>query len=97
MRRTMNFDTLNEYLTAAHVTVMLCRAHADQFDLDQESSSDIEFRISQHISELEDLRHQVLTRNVSNRRVAPSGGGQILPMRLNQAEAGRTPNLPSTM
>jgi hypothetical protein len=97
MRRTMNFDTLNEYLTAAHVTVMLCRAHADQFDLDQESSSDIEFRISQHISELEDLRHQVLTRNVSNRRAAPNGGGQVLQMPRNQADFGSTPNLIPTM
>lgn len=55
MRRKMTADTLNDYLSSAHMTVMLCRAHADAFDLTAEEIADAQWRIELHIAELEGL------------------------------------------
>ena len=59
MRRTMNAKTLNEYLTPAHTTIMLCRAHADHFALSHEELSDAEWQIEMLIVELDELKNRM--------------------------------------
>lgn len=59
MRRTMNAALLKDYLTSAHVTVMLCRAHADDFMLSHADIKDAELQIDLHIAELETLRAEI--------------------------------------
>ena len=54
--RTINAETLNDYLSSAHMTIMLCRAHAESFSLDPEEVADASWRIELHIAELEGLR-----------------------------------------
>ena len=65
MRPTMTAETLHDYLSSAHATVMLCRAHADLFDLDPEQVTDAHWRIELHIVELEGLREDLATKNAA--------------------------------
>lgn len=65
MRRTMTAHTLKEYLSSAHTPVMLCRAHADNFDLSSEDILDAEWQIDFHITELEALRAEIRSRAVA--------------------------------
>ena len=58
MRRTMNAKTLNEYLTPAHTTIMLCRAHADHFALSHEELNDAEWQIEMLMVELDELKNR---------------------------------------
>lgn len=64
MRRTMTATTLRDYLSSAHTTLLLCRAHADQFALTNEEAQDVSQRISLSIAELEDL-HQDIDRQLA--------------------------------
>lgn len=59
MRRIMSAETLKDYLASAYTPVMLCRAHADRFNLTSEDILDAEWQIHLHIVELEDLRVQI--------------------------------------
>ena len=59
MRRTMNAKTLNEYLTPAHTTIMLCRAHADNFVLSLEELNDAEWQIEMLMVELDELKSRM--------------------------------------
>lgn len=59
MRRTMTATMLQDYLSSAHTALLLCRAHADQFELTSEEASDAAHRISLSIAELEDLQHDI--------------------------------------
>lgn len=65
MRRTMNAEILHDYLSSAHMTVMLCRAHGENFFLDPEEIADANWRIELHIAELEDLRNELTLRNIA--------------------------------
>jgi hypothetical protein len=64
MRRTMTAEVLQDYLSSAHMTVMLCRAHADFFHLDPEEVADAGWRIELHIAELENLRAELSANNM---------------------------------
>ena len=70
MPRTLNAKTLNDYLSAAHMTVMLCRAHGDSFDLNPEEVDDANWRIELHIAELEGLRDDLTPHNAASGGVA---------------------------
>lgn len=59
MRRTMNATMLQDYLSSAHTVLLLCRAHADQFELTSEEARDAAHRISLSIAELEDLQQDI--------------------------------------
>lgn len=59
MRRTMNATMLQDYLSSAHRTLLLCRAHADAFALTGEEAQDAAHRISLSIAELEDLHEDI--------------------------------------
>lgn len=65
MRRTMTAALLKDYLTSAHVTVMLCRAHADNFMLTHEDIQEADLQIDLHIAELETLRADINGRTCS--------------------------------
>ena len=56
MRRTMTASMLNDYLSSAHTTLLLCRAHADRFALTSEEARDAAYRIHLSIVELEELQ-----------------------------------------
>ena len=56
MRRTMTASMLNDYLSSAHTTLLLCRAHADRFALTSEEVKDAAYRIHLSIVELEELQ-----------------------------------------
>ena len=60
MRRTMTAALLKDYLTSAHVAIMLCRAHADDFRLSHEDIQDADLQIDLHIAELEALRANII-------------------------------------
>ncbi|GHG31255.1 hypothetical protein [Paracoccus aerius] len=59
MRRTMTATTLQDYLSSAHTTLLLCRAHADRFALTNEEAQDVAQRIALSIAELEDLYQDI--------------------------------------
>lgn len=59
MRRTMTAATLQDYLSSAHTTLLLCRAHADRFLLTNEEAQDVAQRIALSIAELEDLYQDI--------------------------------------
>lgn len=67
MRRVMSAGTLKDYLTSAHTSIMLCRAHADSFDLTTEDILDAEWQIDLYIAELEALRMQIRSNKTSAR------------------------------
>ncbi|VDS07033.1 hypothetical protein PARHAE_00204 [Paracoccus haematequi] len=71
MRRTMTADTLHDYLSSAHMTVMLCRAHAEQYDLSAEQIADAKWRIELHIAELEGLSKDLALRK-TDRAIRPA-------------------------
>ena len=56
MRRTMTASMLNDYLSSAHTTLLLCRAHADRFALTSEEAKDAAYRIHLSIVELQELQ-----------------------------------------
>ena len=56
MRRTMTASMLNDYLSSAHTTLLLCRAHADRFALTGEEARDAAYRIHLSIVELQELQ-----------------------------------------
>lgn len=59
MRRKMTAATLDDYLSSAHTTLMLCRAHADEFVLSNEEAKDVSFKIALSIAELNDLQADI--------------------------------------
>ena len=65
MRRTMTATMLRDYLASAHTTLLLCRAHADQFALTREEAQYVSQRISLSMAELEDL-HQDIDRQLAS-------------------------------
>lgn len=65
MHRIMNAKTLTDYLASAHATVMLCRAHADNFALSTEEAADVHFQIAMHIADLETLCTDIQTKNIT--------------------------------
>lgn len=56
MHRRMTSDVLKDYLSSAHTIIMLCRAHADMFDLSMEQAEDAAYLITLSIIELEELQ-----------------------------------------
>lgn len=70
MRRTMTASVLNDYLSSVHATLMLCRAHADLFDLSVEEAQDAAYRIMLSMVQMEELREEIL---------APPAGGRVIP------------------
>ena len=62
MRRTMTASMLNDYLSSAHTTLLLCRAHADRFALTSEEAKDAAYRIHLSIVELEELQADLESR-----------------------------------
>jgi hypothetical protein len=86
MRRTMTASMLNDYLSSAHTTLLLCRAHADHFALTSEEAKDAAYRIHLSIVELEELQADLECRPAASStnplakasevqdRVAVSGG-----------------------
>ena len=62
MRRTMTASMLNDYLSSAHTTLLLCRAHADRFALTSEEARDAAYRIHLSIVELEELQADLESR-----------------------------------
>ena len=70
MRRMMTFETLDDYLTSAYATVMLCQANADAFAIGHSDALDVDYKISLFISELEDLRQKM--KMLSKHRTLPS-------------------------
>ena len=56
MRRKMTASMLHDYLSSAHTTLMLCKAHAEEFLLSNEEAQDAAFQITLSIAELEDLQ-----------------------------------------
>lgn len=56
MRRTMTASMLNDYLSSAHTTLLLCRAHADRFALTSEEARYAAYRIHLSIVELQELQ-----------------------------------------
>ena len=56
MRRKMTASMLHDYLSSAHTTLMLCKAHAEEFALSSEEAQDAAFQITLSIAELEDLQ-----------------------------------------
>ena len=66
MRRTINAQTLKQYLSSAQISIMLCRAHADNFALTLDDILDAEWQIDFHIAELEALREQIRCRAIAN-------------------------------
>lgn len=71
MRRTMTASVLNDYLSSAHATLMLCRAHGDLFELNPEEAQDAAYRIMLSVVQLEELRDEILK--------VPSAGGTVIP------------------
>lgn len=71
MRRTMNAKTLNEYLMPAHTTIMLCRAHADNFALSPEELNDAEWQIEMLIVELDELKGRLKSGTVIPLKARP--------------------------
>lgn len=69
MPRTITAETLHDYLSSAHMTVMLCRAHGERFILDPEEIADANWRIELHIAELEGLRDDLTSHNIAPKRV----------------------------
>lgn len=63
MPRTINAEVLHDYLSSAHMTVMLCRAHGENFQLTPEEIADANWRIELHIAELEGLRDDLTLHN----------------------------------
>lgn len=55
MRRTMNVDTLKSYLSSTHSMIVMCRAHANVYELSAAQVDDIAYMITLSIVELEDL------------------------------------------
>jgi hypothetical protein len=63
MRRTMNFETLQAYISNAQATLMLCKAHADYFDLNSQELEETSYRIDCQIDELMTLKEDLVSRN----------------------------------
>ena len=59
MCRKMTFETLDDYLSSAHTTLLLCQANADDFSISESNILDVEYKISLFISVLEDLRRKI--------------------------------------
>jgi hypothetical protein len=59
MRRIMTATTLQDYLSSAHTTLLLCRAHADRFALTHAEAQDVAQCIALSIAELEDLYQDI--------------------------------------
>ena len=66
MRRTMTASMLYDYLSSAHTTLLLCRAHADRFALTSEEAMDAAHRIHLSIVELQELQADLECRPVAS-------------------------------
>jgi hypothetical protein len=58
----MTASMLNDYLSSAHTTLLLCRAHADRFALTSEEAGDAAYRIHLSIVELQELQADLESR-----------------------------------
>ncbi|MTE01131.1 hypothetical protein GIY56_12615 [Paracoccus sp. YIM 132242] len=57
--RLTTYEAIQDNLSAATITVMLCRANLEQVDLSEQDKADMLWRIECQISELEGMRTEL--------------------------------------
>ena len=77
MRRTMTASMLNDYLSSAHTTILLCRAHADCFALTSEEARDASYRIHLSIVELQELQADLESRPAASSTSLLAKGSEV--------------------